>query len=800
MLQDLRFALRTLARTPGFTAMAVLILALGIGPTTAIYSVVEGVLLRPLPYRDPERLVRVAWSLKKYEERMFATPSLGEVRAWSAESHSFEEMSPYWGSNPVLTGLGDATRITVMTVKSNLFSMLGVRPVLGRRFTADEDRQGGARAVVLSHRFWATRFGRDPRVLGRSLVLEGTPVEIVGVMPAGFGFPVLPAGFRSDGTDVWCSLSSSPEPFRPDGREAAEVVARLRHGLTIGQAKADLDIVEQRWSQSTGQQDDRVTVLTTLEDFAVGDVRPALLLALGAVALVLLIACANAANLLLARAESRRREMAIRSALGAGRLRILRQVLTESVLLALAGAAVGVLLATWGLPLLVSLAGKSLPRLQDVDINLGVLATTVAAALATGVLVGLVPAVKSLLASSSVALKEGGAGAGTADARVGGAFVIAQVALTLVLLIGAGLLGRSFKNLMTLKPGFEPAQVLVAQVDLPETRYGSSARKLAFVQAVIERTRALPGVTAVAISTGTPLAVGAIGSISIPGKPVQPEAPWASITAVTPEFFNTLGIPQHRGRPFAEGDGSGGHPIIVNEALVRTFFPDQPPLGQQVGFFSSRVGTIIGVVGDTRELSLAAEPPPVIYEPLAADAQGYLKVIVRTAGDPGTLAAPLRAALRALDPDLPINALQSMPEMMAESLATERFYAAVVAIFAALALLMAAAGVYALMGYTVVRRTRELGVRIALGAEARQVLAQVIGRGALLALIGIILGLGGALAATRVLKHVLFQIAPTDPSTFVGVSVVLTIVAVLASYLPARRATRVDPMIALRSE
>jgi predicted permease len=353
---------------------------------------------------------------------------------------------------------------------------------------------------------------------------------------------------------------------------------------------------------------------------------------------------------------------------------------------------------------------------------------------------------------------------------------------------------------MTLPPGFDPDQVLVAQLHLPETRYGTAARKLAFAEDVIERARALPGVTAVAVSTGMPLAVGAIGGIRVPGRPDEPDTPWGSITAVTSDFFRTLGIPLRRGRLFVAGDGGAARPVIVNQALVKVFFPDRDPMGEHVAFYGGRIGTIVGVVGDTRELALSAPPPPVIYQPFVDDAQGYLKVIVRTAGDPGTLAAPLRAALRTVDPGLPIDELHPMSEMMAESVATERFYATLVAIFAALALFIAAAGLHALIGYTVVRRTHELGVRMALGAEARQVLTLVVGRGARLALAGIVLGLGGALAATRVLKRMLFEIAPTDPLIFVTVSIGLAIVALVASYLPARQATRVDPMIALRTE
>ena len=804
ILQDLRYALRTLRRSPGFAAVVVLTLTLGIGPTTAVYSFIEGVLLRPLPYKDAGQLVRLGWTWKQYYASgyMAASPSLAEVRAWMAQSHSFEGMSPHWGNNPVLTELGEATRVSAYTVSSNLFPLLGVQPILGRAFTAEDDQQGHAPTAVLSYDFWATRFGGDPRALGRSLTLDGIRFEIIGVMAAGFQFPVLPPGVRSPGTDVWCSMGSLPGAFSPDGRDAAELVARLSPGVTIARAKADLDVVERRWSQATGQAQERVTIVTTLRDFSVGDVRPTLLLALGAVGLVLLIACANVANLLLARAVARGRETAIRTALGATRLRIIRQVITEAMLLALAGAAVGVLLAAWGVPLLVSLASTSLPRLHNVGINLQVLATTVGAALLTGLLFGIVPALQSVRGISTVALKEGGAGVGTGalHARAGGAFVIAQMALTLVLLVGAGLLGRSFVKLMTLEPGFDPEHALVAQVHLPPERYGTTAQKLAFAQVVIDRARALPGVTAAALSTGTPLAVGAIGSIIVPDQPEQSEAPWGSITATTPDFFGALGIPLRRGRLFLPGDGGASRPVVVNEALVNTFFPGQDPIGRHVAFYRGRIGTIIGVVGNTREMSLSDTPPPVIYEPLADDAQSFLKVVVRTAGDAAALAVPLRAALRTLDPELPVDELQPMRQMMAESVATQRFYAMLVAIFAGLALLMAAAGLYALISYGVVRRTHELGVRIALGADAGQVVRLVVGRGAVLALLGIVLGAGGAIATTRVLKSFLFEITATDPVTFVGAALGLVVVALIASYLPARRATRVDPMVALRTE
>ncbi|HEX5479791.1 MAG TPA: ABC transporter permease [Dehalococcoidia bacterium] len=807
LLQDIRYAVRAFLGNRGVALVAVLVLALGIGATTTVYSVVEGVLLSPLPYADAGRVVnigqiprtRAATALRRAE-----WPSRAEFLALRARNHSFEELSTANGGMPVLTGLGDATRLSAWEVMSNLFPMLGIQPILGRGFTAEEDRPGSAPVAILSYAFWSARFGRDPGAIGRSITLDRTDYLVVGVMPARFRFPMVAGRRFSSGADVWLSIGPTLSTSPRDMQSSAFTVGRLRPGVGIAEARADVSAVLRQLAEHTPRLENMVPVVTPMRDLAVGNVRTPLLLVLGAVGFVLLIACANVANLLLARAIARQREMAIRVALGATRWRIVRQLLTEAVFLALAGAAAGVLLATWGVPPLVSLAGSELPRIQQVGVNLRVLAAAAGAAVLTGVLFGLAPALHAVRGISPAALKEGStaAGTGAGHTRASGAFVIVQVALTLVLLVGAGLLGRSFINLITLDPGFDAQHMLVAKMILPGDRYPGGASTLAFAHTTVDRLEALPGVTAAAVSTAMPLAGGLHGSINVAGAPKQDDAPQGHFTAVTPGYFRALGIPLRRGRLFRPGDRGGAQQVVVNDALTRALFPRQDPIGKRISFgmYTTDTGTIVGVVGNTRGRSLVAAPPPIVYESLADDPQYFVNAIVRTAGDPGALAAPLRATLRDIDPDLPVDNLQTMPEVMAESITAQRLYATLLGVFSTLALLMAAAGLYALVSYAVARRTREVGIRLALGALPRDVLRLVVGRGARLALAGICIGTVGALAATRVLGSFLFEITPTDPVVFVGVALGIAVVALGASWLPARRATRIDPVAVLRDE
>jgi putative ABC transport system permease protein len=807
--QDARYAFRGLRRQPGFAAGVLLTLALGIGANTAIFSVVEGVVLRSLPLRQPERLVSVSpadvrWRSK--DARMGSTASHFAFETWRAQRQLFEDVMAYNGAYPILTGLGDPQRLPTWDVTGNFFTVLGAQPVLGRAFLPEDDEPGAPPVAVVSHAFWETRLGRDPGVIGRRITLDGKPVSIVGVMPPGFVFPILPSGFKAKSTVMWRPLGaqlSLAERTRRGAYGGHWIVARLRAGVTPAQAAAQLDAATRRlWSERGWKN--VVTVVKPLREMLVGDLRKPLWVVLSAVSLVLLIACVNVANLLLARAVARQREIAIRLAVGAGRLRIARQLITEAVLLSLMGAALGVLLARWGVPFLVSFAGREIPRIEEVGINTRVLGAALVVSLFSGIAFGLVPAVHAVRRTSADALKEGGVGTGTVmwRSRASDAFTVAQIALALVLLAGAGLLARSFIRLVRVDTGFETEQVVVAELELPAERYAKDEQKLAFAERTVERVRAVPGVTAAAVSAGMPLAGGRFGSVGVGGRPLPRDAPLAYFTAVTPDYFRVLGIPLSRGSLFRADGGDRVDAVVVSEATAKTLFPGTGPIGKWItaAAYAGSARTIIGVVGDTRQDRLDVAPPPHVYEPLRADPASYLKVLARTSGDPAAIAASLRSALREIDPLLPVDKISTMRGLMSESLRRHRFYATLLSIFAATALTIAVAGLYAVVTYGVTRRTHEFGVRVALGAQRRQIVSLVVSRAMTLAAGGIALGLAGAYASTRLLQSFLFEVPPTDPVLFCGVGALLAIVAFAASYFPARRATSVDPMTALRAE
>jgi len=797
-MSDIRYALRTLARSPGFTLAAVVTLALGIGANTAVFSVVEGVLLRSLPFPHANRLVDIKTVPERYRNgaRWGGTSELTWYQTWRTAPGVFEDLAAYIGDQPVLIGPWEAIRVETWSVTANFFPLLGARPLLGRAFLPEEDRPGTARVAVLSHRLWAARYGSDTTVLGRTLTLDTMKYVVVGVMPAGFRYPA--------GADVWLPLGSylsGPNRRERARRQGYWYVGRLRPQVTLTQAQATLDAVSRRsWASEPGQTG-RLPLVVGLQDYLVGETRTPLLLMLGAVSLVLLVACANVANLLLARATARGHELAVRIALGAGTRRLIRQVLTESLLVAAFGGGLGVLLALWSVPALVRLAGAELPRVAEIGVNLRVLAAAITMSVLAGVAAGLVPALQTARRAPSDALKSRSPNAG-GDGwrhRSSDAFIVGQVALTMVLLSAAGLLARSFVHLVRLDPGFEPAHLLAAELQLPGTRYALAQARIAYVQQALERVHALPGVSAVTASSGIPLAGYAVGSVSLPGRPDEDSRLWAWISGVTDDYFRVLGIPLKRGRVFGAGT-TDATAVVIDEAAARAYFPGEDALGREIKFYGARTRTIIGVVGDTRQQNLQAPAPPHIYQPLASDAAAFIKVIARTAGDPSLSAKAMRDALREVDAGVPLERVAPVSELLSDARARHRFYALLVLVFAATALALAATGVYGIAAYAVTRRTQEIGVRVALGAGRRAVVRLIVSRGMMLTLGGIVLGGAGAFGVTGLLRDLLFEVGPRDPVTLAAVALLLLAATLLASWLPARRATKVDPMVALRYE
>jgi putative ABC transport system permease protein len=809
-LKDVRYAARVLLKSPGFTAVAVLAVALGVGANTAIFSVVNAVLLKPLPYRDPGQLVLIYHNYPKLDLKA-PTSAAGYVY-YRDHNKSFSDVAGFTPSSVNLTGEGEPERLSVMQVTANLFPMLGSQPEQGRVFSADENQAGKEKVAVLSDAFWRRRFAGLP-VMGKALTLNGEPYTIVGVMPPQFQ---LGREFSGQSPDLWTPITFKPEQLDPSSSMTVEylnVLARLNPGVDIRQAQAEMDSMAadlRRQYMPDMDASNWGLLLAPLDEFVVGKIRTALWVLLGAVLFVLLIACANVANLLLARAAVRQKEIAVRTALGASRWRVVRQLLTESLLLSLVGGGLGLLLAMWGVDLLLKLNDNRLPRANEIGLDARVLLFTLGVSLLTGVVFGLAPAFQTSGVNLHDTLKEGGrSGRGGVRRGVRNALVIAEVSFAVVLLVGAGLLMRSFVLLEQVNPGFQPRGLLALQVSLPPNKYADKTARAAFDRQMLEAVRALAGVKEAATTTTLPMSGwNQSGSFDIEGRPNAPgqDSPHGSRWMASDDYFQTMQIPLLRGRYFdAHDTADAPGVVIIDDALARKYWPNEDPLGKRITFEGTeqqpRWREVVGIVGHVKNEGLEGESRAQYYVPYAQRADSpNLFLVVRDAGDPASLAPAVRGAIAGVDKDLPVFRVMTVERVVSDSLAQRRFSMTLFAIFAGLALLLAVVGLYGVMSYTVAQRTHEIGIRVALGAQGRDVLRMVVGQGMLLVGVGVLLGLGGALALTRVMSSLLYGVSATDPLTYAGIALLLAAVALLASYVPARRAMKVDPMVALRYE
>ena len=809
LLQDVRYGARVLARNKGFTAVAVLTLALGIGANTAIFSVVNDLLLRPLPYGDAERIVML-WEVTP-EGRHQNTTSRANFRAWREQGAGFESMAAFSDQRLNLTGAGDPEEVSVQLATPELFKVLGVETLHGRVLIEDDARLGSA-GVVMSYGFWKRRFGGDPGLVGKPITLNGIPYNVVGIMPAGFQWHIKQRSGTGRPAELWAVLPmlTTSGPASNERGRFLSVVGRLKGGVSVGQAAAELKTIHTRLEQDSPYNKGYTAEVIPLRDQFVGNVRPALWILLGAVGLVLLIACANVANLLLSRVAAREKEIALRTALGARRIRVIRQLLTESLLLSLLGSALGLLVAWWGIGALVAISPRDLVNLQNVGINLTVLAWTLGISLVTGVVFGVAPALEATRMNLNDALKDGGGkGAeaqGSRSRRVRGVLVVGEVALALMLLAGAGLLVKSFAQLRKINTGFETDNVLTMVLRLPAAKYKEDPQFVAFFRQALERVRALPGVRSAGIVNFLPL-YGGLGSatgFNIDGQPAPPpgEGPSTNVRVADAGYFDAMGIPLLRGRNFTPAeDAEARHVVLVSESFARKYFPGEDPIGKRIKVFMSEEPAwteIVGVVGDVRYDNLTAEAEPTVYEPHPELTYEFMTLVIRTAGDPAAMAPAVRRELSSIDPDQPVSDVRTMNQVMAETVGRARFNTLLLGIFAGLATLLAAIGIFGVMSYSVTLRTRELGLRMALGAQPGRVLMLVLRQGLLLTLAGIGVGLVGALALTRVMSGLLYGVDANDPTTFAAIVLLLSVVSLIACYIPARRATRVDPLIALR--
>jgi putative ABC transport system permease protein len=796
---DLRYGLRSLRQSPGLAAVAVLALGLGIGANSAIFSVVDAALLRPLPFHDPGRLMLVLESNPSKGYPSFPLSPLNYID-YRDQNSAFERLAAFESTSFILTGAGDPAKLDGARVAAGFVDTLGIAPSLGRPFLPDEDRPGAGRVAILGHGLWQRRFGSDPALVGRTIMLGGVAYTVVGVMPQGFSFP--------NRSEIWTAMALGDDELKSRGAHYLLAIGRLAPGVSLERARADLATIGSRLQIQYPDSNTGWTArVDPLAERVAGDARPALLVLLAAVAFVLLIACANVAGLLLARASARHREFAIRAALGAGRARLVRQQLTESLLLALLGGAAGLLLAMWGTDLLAAAAPPGIPRVSEVGVDGRVLSFTLGLSLITGVLFGLAPALQASRADLNESLKEGGrGGAGPRRHRARAVLVVAEVALALVLLAGAGLLLRSFQRLQAIDPGFDPREVLAVEIELPDGRYPEPPRLASFFTAAIERLAALPGVRSAGGVYPLPMSGDRFFfSFGVEGRPVaDADRPSAAYYVASPGYFRAMGIRILRGRAFDERDREGAPRVaLINDTLARRFFPGEDPIGRRMVIDNGprdRFREIVGVVEDVRHDDLGGEARPQMYEPHLQAPLSSMTLVVRSATDPAGLAEAARREILVLDRDQPVSRAVPLERLVADSIARPRYSMLLLGAFAAVALVLATMGIYGLLSHAVAQRTHEIGIRMALGARRRDVLALVIANGMGLAMAGVGIGLLGALALTRLMAGLLFQVSPTDPMTLAAVSALLAGVAFLACVIPARRATRVDPMAALRCE
>ena len=797
-MTDLRFALRQLIKNPGFAAVAILTLALGIGACTAIFSVVNGVLLRPLDYPHSEQIVVIReTNLPQFPEFSVSPPNYLD---WAKQTKSWQYLAAYAGAQVNLTGEGEPQRLVGAKATAHYFDVYGIQPVLGRWFVPEEDVDGKNHVVVLSYPCWQRVFGGERNIIDRSIQLDGEPYTVIGVAPPHFG--------QASKVDTWVPMGFKPDEINADARGGhyLSVIGRLRPSVTLEQAKAELEVLAAQLARQYPDSNKGWGVtLARILDYSVSDVRAVLYTLLAAVGCVLLIACANIANLLLARATARHREIAIRTALGASRLRLVRQLLTESILLALAGGAAGVILARWGLDLLLALAPSTLPRTSDIQLELAVLIFTLVLSVLTGVIFGIAPALLAAHTDVQEGLKQGARGSTDARGRLRSALVIIEVAFALVLLGGAGLLARSFMRLTNVDPGFVPEHATVLRLALPEKKYEKPEQQLAFADALLARLRVLPGVKAAGLTHSLPLISDWVLGFKIEGRPEIPpsDLPSTNYYSVTPDYFRAMGIRLIRGRLFnAHDDSHAPRVAIINETLARQFFPNEDPLGKRILVTNGPDvwRQIVGIVADIKQYGVDKETTSQTYEPYAQYPFRSLNVVLRTAGSSTMLTGMLRPAVYATDKDQPVGTIQPLEEILGATMAKQRFAMILLVVFSVVALIIAAVGIYGVMAYSVVQRTGEFGIRMALGAQRSDVLRLVLSHAGKLIGLGLLIGFGATILTSRIMGSMLFQTSAHDPLTFSLTILLLATVALAACLLPARRATRVNPIEALRTE